>query len=105
MEWHATEQRPAVSGGVAAVDGERGAGDEPGLVAGEVGDHAGDLVGRAEAADGGERPRWSANGPPSAGFMSVSTAPQFRTFTVMPRSPSSRAKPFVRPSRADLLMV
>ncbi|CAM5339280.1 hypothetical protein SGRI78S_01501 [Streptomyces griseus subsp. griseus] len=47
--------------------------------------------------------RWpSANGP-SAGLRSVSTAPGWITFTVMPRGPSSRASGLVSPTRADLL--
>src|SRR5438045_5518503 len=35
----------------AAIDADRLAGDETGFVGGEIGDHRGDLVGAAEAAD------------------------------------------------------
>ena len=35
----------------AAIDADRLAGDKTGLVGGEIGDHRGDLVGAAEAAD------------------------------------------------------
>src|SRR5205823_9934180 len=38
-------------GSPAAVDADRLAGDEGGFVGGEIGDHRGDLVGAAEAAD------------------------------------------------------
>ena len=41
-----------LAGGPAAVDLEGGAGDEGGLVAGEVEDGGGDLFGAAHAADG-----------------------------------------------------
>jgi hypothetical protein len=40
----------------------------------------------------------------SAGFMSVSIGPGCTLLTVMPRGPRSRAMPFTRPVRADLLI-
>ena len=39
-----------------------------------------------------------------AGFMSVSIGPGLTLLTVMPRGPRSRAMPFTRPVRADLLI-
>ena len=94
-----TDVRPSVPHAEAAVDGDDGAGDVRGGVAGQPGDDAGDLLGRGQPAerdlaDDGSALRSSA----SSAVMSVSMKPGATTLAVMPTAAELAGD---RPGHAD----
>src|SRR5437868_11679673 len=89
----------------AAVDADRLAGDETGLVGGEIGDHRGDLVGFAKAADrvalARSRKPVSRSSPYSRRLVliarEVRIGPGQTALTVMPKGARSSASERVKP--------